>query len=192
MLYRLLHFRVPELLLALVLGGIIAGISASLRPHEMAIPLASNSSFSNVLYAYPLTLRDTSCYAEQLAACTQSSTSTCCRALYDEEEVPEEAVDDAEAVLVCVLVPLAVLLIRLGVFRYIYNSSTKKCPMVSMYFWCLLLWDGVAGCLLSVGSAAVLTYVIKRAVGMPRPIFFALDIFASVHTSKRQDLKGIT
>jgi hypothetical protein len=194
---RIWHFRALEIILYPVIGLIIKKIIDAYDFNDMSIPdvtYVNATSYENIAnntkYSYPLKFEGHLCWPEELSVCTTDETreSTCCNKLRDEDSWPEQTFDVGDIYL-AIGVFLFFTFVRLVMWRHV--SRTRSYASICTSYWFMVFMDAVVSCLSATIYASVLTYFVKTIVGAPRPIYYALRLYASVHSSTRSSLKGM-
>jgi membrane-associated phospholipid phosphatase len=70
------------------------------------------------------------------------------------------------------------------------TSSPIRLQRISSYFWVHSSWTAIIGLLLCLGYQAILVDYLKEKVSAPRPIYYSLQIFSSIHASARSDYEA--
>ena len=197
-------FRLHELLLLVLSASLCFHIIATMSFNVMHAPKAFNSlditSISlanNTDFSYPMRVKSSLCWPKQLLTCIEAQSNAslskklvkedgklmaCCTALWDPSSVPYQTVDGDDLVFYGLTVPALLLTARvffwwLGSFRL---SSAEMLPMLTWRFWLFLWWESILTLVFASTYQTVLMEFIKSSVGAPRPIFHALNIWASV------------
>ena len=152
----------------------------------------SSAASFNPLFAYPIELDGHSCVPEELELClADTSTSqqqrACCESLQDKDSYPSETVPNRMNYALIFGVTISVLTIRALLWRQIIKDASRS---ICELFWALLWWDSGIALLLTCAYSGVTTTVLKYAIGYPRPNYYALTIFSSVHESDREHWQG--
>ena len=148
----------------------------------------------NPRYASPLKLNGVECspFDLYIPKCNEElendSLSHCCQELFDKDAWPEQTVNSPENYTILFLVSLVFLLIRLALWRYVYSSKRghSLATESDTKFWLLTFWDQYVTMLIIAVMAGLVTNYAKLLIGAPRPVYYAMQMFASVHVSDRE------
>jgi len=195
---RLFVWRVPDISFLLILGGVLISVIELGDYTNMLIPdveSTNGTSFitiaNNTQYSYPLKFDNSFCWPQDLQLCITSpdqvSVTKCCHELHDIDSNPVESVSTIEGVALAISVCFVYLLCRVLMWRYVTKYSNGR---ISEQYWMLVFWDSVIGAAAAFLYSAICTRFLKYTIGAPRPIYYALRIYASVHASSRGDFKA--
>ena len=148
------------------------------------IEIGNNPSFS-----YPIKVDGVFCWPDQLTECLNNEhlINDCCESLYDENSWPEETVTVLGEFFLVVAFVILFTLLRVRLWRTVTKrNGIHYCG----YYWILIIWDSLLGAFLSFLYCYVITDYIKVSVGSPRPIYYSLTLFGSVHRDQRQKLRS--
>lgn len=171
---------------------------------KLAVPTVVNETFQTVgmnpLYGYPIRLNSHTCWPVDLNRCLQENPTLpdpCCTALFDEDATVDESISDLELELIVSLVSIFYLVLRCGLWSaYIYSRQVNQDHIqlphdrVDKRFWLKVFFDSLMSLGISVIMAYITTEYVKAAVAAPRPNYYALQLFTSVHHSERSKLQG--
>lgn len=172
---------------------------------KLAIPTVQNENYEtiglNPLYGHPIQLKGHLCWPADLNNCLlqPSSSDPCCTELYDKDATIEQTVSDGELMLTVALLSIGVLVLRCGLWHIFTvrqrdpsysNQLTQAQLVVDKRFWLKILWDSFIALGISVILTFIITEYVKAAVGAPRPIYYAMQLFSSVHNTDRKDFEG--
>jgi hypothetical protein len=188
--------RLHELLFGIVIVTVLSLIEDGLD-FGNSLPiinvLDSNNTFigDNPLISYPINLNHELCYPNDLSYCLThvEDKSNCCVQLYDENSYPTELVSDYENIIMIFVIGFLWLMFRTLLWRYLFRNEFGI-DSIDDRFWMKILWDSFLGMLASVGLADIAVSYIKLAVRSPRPIYYALKLYSSVHSNARSDYDG--
>lgn len=182
-----------------VLGMIALSYSGS-DPNSFAIPAvvsvsgnrSSDAASFNPLFAYPIELDGHSCVPEELSLCIADASASqqqraCCESLQDKDSYPSETIPNKMNYGLIFGVTITVLTLRALLWRHVSKTASRT---ISDLFWALLWWDSGVALLLTCAYTGVTTTVLKYGIGYPRPNYYALTLFASVHESDRENWHG--
>ncbi len=194
--YRLWVLRVPEMVIYIFFKLIFDVIITAYDYNDMEVPVVNyvngttvEKIANNTLYSYPLKFDSHLCWPHDLSVCTADPDldTTCCEKLYDEDSWPQETFEFGD------------IFLAIGIFIFFntarilmwHNMASKRSnASVCNQYWMLVFVDAVVSCFAALIYSSCLTQFIKRIVGSPRPIYYALKIYASVHADTRSSLKG--
>lgn len=145
---------------------------------------------NNTLYSYPLKLDGHLCWPYDLSVCTVDPNldNVCCKQLHDKDSWPEQTFEIGDIV-IGVLIYFFYTSFRVLMWRNIANtySYITICPQ----YWVLVFMDESVSCFIGAVYGSLLSTFVKRIVGAPRPIHYALKLYASIHADVRKSLKGL-
>ena len=197
-------FRIHELLTLVVVASICFHIIATMNFNVMHAPkafntleIASISLANNTDFSYPMRVRGSICWPKQLLTCIEAKSNSslskkfikedskltaCCSALWDPSSAPYQTIDGDDLVYYGLVLPAVMLAARVfcwwvASFRL---SSSAMLPMLNARFWLFLLWESLLSLVFASTYQTLLMEFVKASVGAPRPIFHALNIWASV------------
>jgi hypothetical protein len=184
---------------------VLGMVAVSLRgraPGSFDIPgvvsVTANSSTDvasfNPLYAYPIELDGHSCDPASLSLCmsdlsAETQQSGCCESLYDKNSYPHETVPNGKNYGLIFGINLVMLTLRAFFWRWTFQKDNSQAPLWNG-FWFFIWWDSIIAFFISCAYTGIVVAVVKYAVSYPRPIYYALTIFSSVHESDRESLHG--
>lgn len=197
--YRIQIFRIPQLVFYLIGGLICQVILINTSYQDMVIPdimipdSSSPTTYTtamNPTFSYPLKFGGTLCYPHDLSQCIDnpSSSSSCCKEIYDEESWPTETITVLEEFLIIFFTVLTMTMIRLQLWkintqRYLGTEYCNK-------YWGLIVWDTLLGVFLAFEYSYFVTNYLKNSVSAPRPFYYAAKIYGSIHSDHRAPLRG--
>ena len=209
--------RVHEVIFFLLILVILAPLLPSIDfGAKLAIPTVQNETYQtiglNPLYGHPIQLKGHSCWPADLNQCLLDSSSQdpCCKELYDKDATVEQSVSDMALKLIVALLSIGYLVLRcllwraymsrweglctdqtgLGQQQQQQRQQRQQSTSVDTRFWLKFLYDSLVALAFSVIMTYIITDYVKEAVGSPRPNYYALQLFASEHSSDRSDLRG--
>eukprot|EP00611_Tribonema_gayanum_P000172 TRINITY_DN1011_c0_g2_i1.p1 TRINITY_DN1011_c0_g2~~TRINITY_DN1011_c0_g2_i1.p1 ORF type:complete len:374 (-),score=139.21 TRINITY_DN1011_c0_g2_i1:659-1780(-) len=202
---HLVLLRCFNIFLYIILGIIAAIIGVKIDPFDFLAPstfgidpdtgaIGKSSDLS-----YPIFLGGEECFEDDMATCTDASTSVCCTELTNPNSGgPGEAVNTSELMMVSILFPVLALLLR----ACLVGSRSDFCLTKALSLcgrrgrpaaaadgangdskpdWhalvCFSSWDAWIGLLASLAMASLMTELTKLLVGRPRPNYYALRYF---------------
>lgn len=142
-------------------------------------------------FAYPIWLKGHQCTPSELSICISDISQQmmpCCEALGDVDAVPEETVPNQLKYAIIFGVTITVITLRIFFWRWVYTPSQVR--SVGNLFWFLCWWDSALALLISCAYTGNATAILKYGIGYPRPNYYALMIFSSVHASDREGING--
>lgn len=189
------YVRLYELAVFAVFAIVLLSVESSINwGKDLPIPegygLNRNETVPNLLYSYPIYFGGHECWPNDLSVCLRQASlqTSCCDKLRDSNSFVYESVTTVRAVILSAIISVGYLIIRAYSWKiYLSKSNFIK---VDYRYWYKILWDTILGLVFAVILSVVVTDYIKRAVGAPRPIYYALKLFASVHSSVRQGYEG--
>jgi hypothetical protein len=145
----------------------------------------------NPLYSYPIKLNGEHCWPSTLSYCLSapSDNSHCCRELYSKDSHIFSTISVLALALIVIILMFAYLIIRVLIHRYVAINISQHVN-IHRYCWYKILWDSILGFAFSLVFTLVSTDYLKLAVSAPRPIYQALMIYSSVHSSERAGYEG--
>lgn len=180
---------------------------------KLAITTVQNETYHtiglNPLYGHPIQLKGHLCWPADLNVCLMqpSSSDPCCTELYNKDASIEQSVSDTELMLIVAFLSIGVIVLRCGMWQLFTSRreqqqkqqpedhpnpdhQIQKIQPIDKRFWWKILWDSF----IALGIAMIITFIVteyvKAAVGAPRPNYYALQLFSSVHHSARTDFEG--
>ena len=150
----------------------------------------NSSSGRNLMFSYPIYMNGHECWPDDLFVCLSApdTHTSCCEDMKDSATVVYETISTLNAVLITGIVSICVLGVRILLWQ---NFVRYICHVdIDYRYWCKVLWDTVLGGIYAVVITVVVTDYIKLSVGAPRPIYYALKIFSSVHKHERHWYNG--
>ena len=174
---------------------------------ELAIPTVQNETYHTIgldpRYGYPIQLDGHLCWPADLNNCLLDSSSedTCCTELYDKNAVIEQSVSDDILKVLIAVVSILFLVLRTLIWKCCISrvapndgimtpKERSSLHTIDNRFWCKVLWDSLIAVGVSVLICAIVTEYVKSAIAAPRPNYYALQLFSSVHNSDRSSLEG--
>lgn len=118
------------------------------------------------------------------------SLSHCCRELFDKDSWPEQTITSPENYVILFFMSLVLFVVRLALWKYVYvpNKGRSMVEKSDARFWILCLWDQYVTLFVAAVFAGLVTNYSKLLVGAPRPLYFAFQIYASIHVDHREEL----
>jgi hypothetical protein len=188
------YVRIYELTFISLFAIVLLTIESSINwGDDLPIPegygSTSNTTTPNLLYSYPIYLDGHECWPEDLSLCLiQTLRTSCCDQLRDSNSEVYESIPTADAVVIAAIISIGYLIVR--AYAWKVHLSQYSHMKIDNRYWYKILWDTILGLVFAVVISVVVTDYIKNAVGAPRPNYYALRIYASVHSSVRQWYKG--
>eukprot|EP01041_Mallomonas_annulata_P009107 gene9107-18872_t len=187
-------FRVPEIifLLAVVISMLSSLLFISVEAHALPnIIISQGGSLetlsNNTLFSYPIKLGGVECWPETLSICVAKSDTVhmCCAFLYNENTYPNEQVTGLGLYSYSFLFPISILAVRSLIWRLI-DRKMSNMYKVNNFYWFYIFWDAFIGLCASAVLQQAICFFLKETVAAPRPVYYALKIWASVHSSQRE------
>jgi hypothetical protein len=180
----------------LILGGLICQLVMSAQSYEdMVIPDviffngSSTMRATNPTFAYPIKLGGNLCFPDELSECLSDPTleKGCCQEIYDADSWPTETVTVLEEFLIIFFTVLFVAAVRLQLWKInCQRSSLEYCRQ----YWVLIFWDTLLGAFFAFEYSFFLTNFLKISVSAPRPNYYAVKVYGSIHSDHRAPLRG--
>lgn len=144
---------------------------------------------NNPTYSYPIKLEGNFCYPEELNECLNNKelSNDCCDSLYDENTWPEETVTVTGEFLLVISFVILFTLIRVRLWKTVTKRNGIN---YSLYYWLLVIWDTLLGVFISFLYCYAITNYLKVSVSSPRPIYYSLKIYGSIHQDHREKLRS--
>lgn len=150
----------------------------------------------NPRFASPIKLSGVDCtpYDMYIPKCNEelatNSLTHCCQELFDKDAWPEQTVTSPENYVILFFASLFFLILRLLFWRFVYTSKRGHSVVSSSdtRFWLLTLWDQYVTMMIISVFAGLITNYSKLLIGAPRPCYYALQIFSSIHENDREHL----
>lgn len=129
------------------------------------------------------------CKAQQSS---HGTLSHCCTELFDKNAWPTQTVTSPENYTILFCVSLVLLLIRVGLWKCVYlpKRGHSLVASIDLRYWVLILWDQYVTMMIAAVFAGLMTNYMKLLVGSPRPCYYALQLFSSVHITDREKLES--
>jgi hypothetical protein len=200
-LSRFMLVRIPEFLILFFLGMVALSYQnresdAFFIPKAVDITVTNNitTNMFNLGFAYPIQLDGHQCDPAQLTLClsdlsSEQQNKDCCKGLQDVNIFPEETVPNQLNYAIIFGVTITVITLRVFFWRQMYASQQVR--SIKNLFWFLVWWDSGLTLLIACAYTGTATAILKFGIGYPRPNYYALTIFASVHESDREHLHGM-
>ena len=162
----LILFRIPEVVFAIVTGGVAIALAYSGRvipSNRMTIPDISfvgstgSSSVQNPTYSYPIKLDGHNCFPSDIYSCIRAKqagdpmTAGCCATLYDVNIDPTQTVANPFLIFLGIIIPFIVFIIRAALWR-LYISRQWSLPSEAHIATPCSLYYSVRGALFSIIS----------------------------------------
>ena len=197
----LILFRFHELVMLFLVAWICFHIISSMNSNVMHAPkafstlaMASMRLANNTDFSYPLGINHHLCWPKQLLTCLEKENSStfrslakdekltaCCSALFDPSSEPFQSIDGDDLIYFGLILPVLLLAIRTFSWWMASRSlaSSSVSLMLTWRVWLFFLSEAVLTLIFASTYQTILMEVIKASVGAPRPIFHALNIWAS-------------
>lgn len=193
---RIFIFRVPELV---IIGAFLFCTIASVLFRDYDPQLLpdimswKDGSFyvlaNNSMNSYPIKLGGVFCLPHTLEMCKISKTiDICCAFLDDHNIVPYQQVNQISLMCLSIVLPCLILLIRTLCWRHVNRRILNSSKICNLY-WFRSFWDAVVGMLSSAVLQGLFCSYMKLLVGAPRPIYFALKLWAMRYPDDRENYR---
>jgi membrane-associated phospholipid phosphatase len=143
----------------------------------------------NPTFAYPIKLGGHLCFPDEMSQCLSdpSLDKPCCQELYDVDSWPKETVTVLEEFLIIFFSVLFVAAVRVQIWKMSCQRSGYE---YSRQYWVLVFWDTLLGAFFAFEYSFFVTNFLKVSVSSPRPNYYAVKVYGSVHSNHRAPLRG--
>ena len=167
----LILFRIPEVVFAVITGGVVIALAYSGRiipSNRMTIPdisfAGSGGPFSvqNPTNSYPINLDGHTCFPSDIYSCIGAKqagsplSAGCCATLYDVNVYPTQTVANPSVIFLGIIIPFIVFIIRAAVWR-LYMSRLWSLPSEAHIATPCSLYYSIRGVLFAIISVQPVT-----------------------------------
>jgi membrane-associated phospholipid phosphatase len=194
------RYHVDDVLVVEILVAVLFILGATAcKSDTFFIPNAT----SNTNYQYPIQLAGKWFYPDDINSCVNDPTAAGCDIVWDRNIFPFEEIPDIALILMLAFISLTVLLARcsLWVWMLSYSQTTRSllqefgfsgvqngkgflATMCTENFLCYVVEISL-GLVFSVSVTCGLVFLLKYKVAYPRPLYYALTSWASIHPDLR-------